>query len=244
MNRIAIMQPYTFPYIGYFQLIMAVDRFVFFDDVQFIRRGYINKNAILSNHQASSFTIPVQKASRDTAINEVQIHPEMYTNWRTKFFKSIQASYGRAPEFEKVYPLVEKVFQQTHSSISDLARTSIIETCTYLDLQKEFLKSSAINYDRSGNGEEKIISISKELRADTYINAQNGKSLYSEPAFDREKINLRFIAPGLPVYKQYKEEFVNYLSIIDVLMFNSIPEVRSYLTNYKLETKEVPHDAK
>ena len=86
--KLAIMQPYIFPYLGYFQLLNSVDHFVFYDDVNFIKGGWVNRNQLLINNQNKFFTVPLKKIISFTPINEVEIHKKLYPNWRSKFYNS------------------------------------------------------------------------------------------------------------------------------------------------------------
>ncbi|MFW5701046.1 MAG: WbqC family protein, partial [Cyclobacteriaceae bacterium] len=124
--KLAIMQPYLFPYIGYFQLIHAVDKFVFYDDVDFIKQGWISRNNILLNNQFFTFTVPLVSISSNQKINRTEIHLHQYQNWRKKFFKTLNQAYKKAPFYKVVMPIIDEVFGAEHKYINDLARESII----------------------------------------------------------------------------------------------------------------------
>lgn len=235
MKRIAVMQPYTFPYFGYFQLIEAVDTFVFFDDVQYIRRGYINRNSILNQGKAYSFTIPVKKAPQKTKINEVKINIENYEKWVNNFFKTIKNCYKHAPFYENTLELLQLILNQNHTKIDSLAKTSVKKIASYLEMETNFVNSSDLPYERTGTGQEKVISICQLLKAADYVNPPGGKSLYDPDTFAKNGLQLNFIAPQLPDYNQFQQPHVSNLSIIDQLMFMSKEEVQNNLTKNNFE---------
>ena len=235
MKSIAVMQPYTFPYFGYFQLIEAVDTFVFFDDVQYIRRGYINRNSILNQGKAYSFTIPVKKAPQKTNINQVYINTENFQSWKSNFFKTIKNCYNQAPFYENTLKLLEKILNQNHTKIDSLAKRSIKKVANYLEIETNFINSSDLSYERTGTGQEKVISICKLLKAADYVNPPGGKALYDTDTFAKNGLQLNFIEPLLPDYKQFQQPWVSNLSIIDQLMFMSKEEIQNNLTKNNLE---------
>nr|WKN36986.1 WbqC family protein [Tunicatimonas sp. TK19036] len=234
--RIAIMQPYFFPYIGYFHLISAADTFVFFDDVNFIKRGWINRNHILANNTVYRFTLPLNKPSQNKAINEVYLNIDH--KWRDNFLRTIEQAYKKAPYFTSVFPLIETIVVDNSKSqkISSVAIESIKSTLSYLNIRKVLKVSSEIDYNRENPGEEKIISICKTLGATHYINAIDGQDLYSKDKFSDCGLELSFVKTDAELkYQQFDySEFTANLSIIDVLMFNSKESVIQMLTQYRL----------
>ena len=233
--KLAVMQPYIFPYIGYFQLIRAVDAFVFYDDVNFIKQGWINRNQILTNGQANLFTIPLKKASSFNLINETLINESLFVKWKKKFLRKIEQSYAKAPFFEEYYPIVCKVINCSTQTISEMAILSVKETSTYLNLDVNFEVSSnkfpeLQNFERT----ERLIEMCSKLKLTTYINPIGGAELYNKKDFREKGINLLFLQPKLENYTQFDNEFIKGLSIIDVLMFNSPESVRNMLLNFEL----------
>ncbi len=233
--KLAVMQPYIFPYLGYYQLVNAVDLFVFFDDVNYIKKGWINKNNILVNDTAYKFTLPIKDISQNKAINEVELFD--YKNWREKFLKTIRFSYKKSPYFAQGFEIVSKILEQPHNYISDVAECSIIEIAKYLNLNTKFEKSSNINYLRTAeSGEEKILDICGNCNASVYINPINGKDLYNGENFKKQNITLNFINMDQISYNQFSNEnFVPSLSIIDVLMFNDVKTIQLQLNKYILK---------
>ena len=233
-NSVAIMQPYLFPYIGYFKLIHAVDKFVFYDDVNFIKGGWIHRNKLLVNNKENLFTIPLTKPSSFIKIKDTKLNTKIYKIWVLKFYKTLQQSYSRAPFYNEVLQILDKVFKEDVSNnIGDFASKSILEVCNYLDFKKKWYYSSKNFNDTQDIGRtERLIHMSKLLNCDTYINTIGGERLYSIDDFLKENLTLKFLSIKQDVYKQFSNEFIPNLSIIDVLMFNSKDQVKKLLTNY------------
>ncbi len=230
--KIAVMQPYFFPYIGYWQLINSVDKFVILDDVNYIKRGYINSNYILVNGQKYKFTLSVEKASQNKLINETKLF--FPVSERQSFMKTISLAYKKSPFFDEVYQMLEKIVMSDERDLTTLIRTSLEIILEYLGLNKEILLSSAIKKDAGLRAERRIIEINKRLEADVYINAIGGQSLYSKEDFNLEGIELKFLKMRPITYKQLSNSFVENLSFIDVLMNNSIEEIVWMLEQYDL----------
>lgn len=234
MATIAIMQPYIFPYIGYFQMIHAVDKFVFYDDVNFIKKGWINRNKILVNGKEFMFTVPLQKVSQNNLILESYIKKENYIEWKDKFLSTLKLNYKKAPYFKDVFLLVETVLNSEAANISQLAIDSVVTVSNYLGLQTEFITASEAYQNKGLVRQERLISICKHENAKHYINALGGKELYDKQDFLKAGVQLNFIK-SLPItYKQFNNEFVPWLSIIDVLMFNSKDKILKMFENYEL----------
>lgn len=232
--KTAIMQPYIFPYIGYFQMIGAVDFFVFYDDVHFINRGWINRNRILVNGKPTYITITLKEASQNKLINEISIFEEQ--KCFPKILKTIEQNYKKAPHFEVVYNLIKKIFDKKYENIGLLAAESVKEVCNYLDLKTKFSYSSEKFLNTKDNERaDRLIKITKSLGSDTIINAIGGQALYDKIEFKEKGIDLFFIKTEEFSYPQLSvEEFQPHLSIIDVLMHNSKEEVKKLLSKYQL----------
>jgi len=212
LKKIAIMQPYLFPYIGYFQLVNAVDTFVFYDDVNFIKAGWINRNNILINGKRKLITVPCKKISQ------------------------IELAYKKALYFNEVFPLIYNLLSAYNKpTISELAIDSVLLAANYLNLKPDFKKSSK-DFPNSSKlkKDNRLIEISKLAGAGIYVNPIGGVELYSKKKFKEEGITLNFVESGLINYKQYENEFVPNLSIIDVMMFNSPQQIKEMLNQYKL----------
>lgn len=228
------MQPYFMPYIGYFQLVNAVDTFIFYDDVNFIRRGWINRNTILVNNDAYLFSIPLSKASQNSKIQDVLINLNSFSEWKKNFFRTLEFNYKNAPYYENTKKLLQNILSDSTTHISQLACKSIVEISRYLGCKTEFKISSSLNIAPNLKASDRILNICTKTNAKTYINPIGGQELYSKNIFLQQGINLLFIKSSASTYKQFSNNFIPNLSIIDVLMFNSPAEVSTLLSNYKL----------
>lgn len=231
--RIAVMQPYLFPYIGYFQLIQDVDKFVVYDDVQYIKGGWINRNKILVNHQEYMFTFSVQEAEMKAKINERFLSTKFLYE-KDKFIKTIIQNYKKAPYFEDSFNLILEILTTEERNLSAFIYRSIQKINVYLGIDTEVIRSSILPYTNFLSKEEKLIDIVKRLNGNIYINSIGGIKLYSKENFKREGIDIYFLNPKPLLYFQYQEPFIPNLSVIDALMFNSKEELRELLKNYEL----------
>ena len=233
-RRVAIMQPYIFPYIGYFHLIHASSIFVFYDDVTYIKGGWINRNRIINQNQALLFTIPVSKISSYKLINETS--PEIDTKWNSKFHKQLVQSYKKAPFFKNGIEPIMSVFSKQYVDITDLAIESISVIYSYLGIEFTYTKSSGSFPETRGMEKaDRLIAITKTLECKNYVNAIGGKELYSKKHFLNEGINLSFVKSNPIEYPQYSDYFVPLLSIIDIIMFCSKEQTIDFLSEYSLE---------
>jgi hypothetical protein len=230
--RLAIMQPYLFPYIGYFQLVNAVDKFVAYDDVTFIKQGWINRNNILLNGKAFMFTVPLVSASSNTLIYDTRISEK--SDWRSKFLKTVVQAYKKAPLFEPTYALLESIINQQTEYISALATHSLKKISTYLGIPTEIQDSSREYGNNEFAAQDRIIDICKREKADHYVNPSGGKELYDTQVFREHGIQLNFINTPKMQYTQFSGEFVPWLSIIDVLMFNNPEAAKELVDSYEL----------
>lgn len=233
--KLGIMQPYFFPYIGYFQLINAVDTFVFYDDVNYIKQGWVNRNRIIGTNGPIMFTIPLSKVSSFKHINKTEINVHLFHMWKKKFLKTLDQTYSKAPYFDKVFDLVNKTLQSENKLVSNLAISSIENISEYLDMKVDYKLSSKeygslAELDRT----ERLVTICQANGATQYINSIGGKELYYKKEFAKKGIELSFLKEQIIPYKQFDKEFIPGLSIIDVLMFNSKADIQDMLKNYKL----------
>ncbi|CCY29907.1 WbqC family protein [Roseburia inulinivorans] len=233
--KIAIMQPYLFPYIGYFSLIKNTDYFVFFDTPQYIRKGWINRNRILStNGDVTYFTVPIQKADRNTPINKSVISYNY--DWKVKILGQLNI-YKKAPNYDKVINLVNDVFNTDTMLISDLAIKSIVKTCEYLDIDIKYDIFSKMNLalPEVKEPDEWALYITKELGYNTYINPPGGMSFFNREKYQINDVDLQFLVQEIIPYRQNREVFIPALSMIDVMMFCSCNEINEMLCEYKIE---------
>lgn len=232
MRQIAIMQPYIFPYIGYFQLIQAVDKFVFYNDVNFIKKGWIHRNRILLNGKEFLFTIPCAGISQNKKICETKL--AMDYKEKNKFLLTVSQSYKRAPNFEKVYPLIERVINKDFQHIDDLAMESVKQVCQLLGIKTELTESKNQYNNEELRKADRLIDICNKEKILSYINPVGGQEIYTKEYFLDRGITIRFMKPNPISYPQFEGEFVPWLSIIDVLMFNAHEKITAYLRNFEL----------
>jgi len=230
------MQPYLFPYIGYFQLLRAVDRFVVYDDVTFIKQGWIHRNRVLINGAPAFFGVPIKNASSFTLIRDTQIDddPQQRTRWRDKLLKTCDNAYRRAPQFNRVFPLVEHVLSCQTTKMVDVALASVKAVASFLEIQTSFVESSTSYGNAHLKGEERVLAICGAEGASEYVNLPGGRELYSAAQFAAQGVKLSFLEPHAIEYRQFGEPFVPSLSIIDVLMFNPVDRIRGFLDAYDL----------
>ena len=230
--RVAIMQPYFLPYIGYFQLIAAVDMFVVYDNIKYTKKGWINRNRMLLNGTDVKFSLPLKQDS--DALNVVERELAADFN-RDKLLNRFSGAYARAPYFALTFPLLERIVRDEEQNLFEFIHRSLVETCNYLGIGTKICKSSEINVDHELKAQDKVIALSRALAADCYINAIGGTDLYDRDAFRAQGIKLQFLRAKPFEYAQFGAPFVACLSIVDVMMFNSPEQVRAAVRDgYKL----------
>ena len=229
--KLAIMQPYFMPYIGYFQLINAEDVFVVYDNIQFTKKGWFHRNRILVNGRDKMFSVPLKKDS-DYLDMAQRVLADSFDIESKRMIRRIKASYQKAPYCKEVMPLVEECFQRGSGNLFDFIHTSLKLLTQFLQIDTKIIISSSIDIDHTLKSQDKVLAICKKLNADIYINAIGGQDLYVAEAFRNKGIELRFIKTKPVEYKQFDNEFVPWLSIIDVMMFNSKKRIKEYLHDY------------
>lgn len=223
------MQPYILPYIGYWQLISAVDKFIIYDDVKYINKGYINRNSILLNGQPYRFTIQLRGASQNKLINEIEIGDNLH-----KIMQTIEQAYRKATYYSAVIPLLFEIFSNNDKNLSRFIGKSIEIVCKYLDIRTKIIYSSNIKKNNALTGQEKIIDINKLEGSNMYINPIGGQKLYDRKIFENAGIDLKFLLMDKIQYGQNTNVFIENLSIIDVLMHAPKYEIIEMLGNYSL----------
>lgn len=230
--KLAIMQPYFLPYIGYFQLIAAVDIFVVYDNIKYTKKGWINRNRMLLNGVDAIFSLPLKKNA--DSLNVVQ--RELSNDFdRKRLLNQFKGAYSRAPYFAQTFPLLERIVQCEEVNLFRYIHHSIVEMCAHLDIATEIRISSEIPSDYKLKTQERVIALCQALGASTYINAIGGTELYSKWYFQENIINLKFIKSIPFEYAQFGNQFMPWLSIIDVLMFNPLSEISGkFIKNFDL----------
>lgn len=232
MKKLAVMQPYWWPYLGYFQLINQVDEFIVYDDVNFIKRGWVNRNRVLVNGQATMITLPVKKASQNVLIKDLELGAD--NKWLDKFYKTLELAYKKAPYFEDVMHQVIRPFTLDHKGLVEAQLQGITLVCAYLSLPFNYKLSSGAYTNQNLHGQDRILDICLKEKAQHYINPIGGQDLYDKAKFSQVGLGLSFIQMNEHHYKQGKHPFVAGLSIIDVLMFNSVEDSQALLQQFTL----------
>jgi hypothetical protein len=228
--RLAIMQPYFLPYLGYFQLIAAVDKFIIYDNIKYTKKGWFNRNRMLLNGSDAIFSLPLKKDSDCLQVVERELSGNFE---RTKLLNQFRGAYSRAPQFDSTYKVLDRIVRFEDDNLFRYIHHSIMRLCEHLDIKTEIKISSEIDIDHELKGQEKVLAICKVLGAETYINTIGGVELYAKEDFHVHGIDLQFIKARPLKYAQFGAAFVPWLSIADVLMFNPLNSVRACINeNY------------
>ncbi len=222
------MQPYLFPYIGYFQLMNAVDEFIVYDNIQFTKKGWINRNRILVNGTDSYITLPLKKDSDYLDVKDRYLSDD-WKNESKKMLNRITECYRKAPYFESVFPLIEKSLLFDDNQLFNFIFNSLNLTKDFLDIKTSFVISSTIPINHQYKSTEKVIALCKNQNATTYINPIGGVELYNKEEFKKEGLELKFIKANEIIYPQFENDFIPYLSIIDVMMFLSKENIKKLI---------------
>lgn len=229
IKRVAIMQPYFLPYLGYWQLMKSVDKFVVYDDIQFTKKGWIHRNRYLNGDKSQFFTLPLKKDSDYLNILERNLSSCWHIE-REKLYRKLKSAYQKAPFFQEVFPLVEDCLFFRSINLFDFIFNSILRIKDILDINTKLLVSSQMG-DTSGlKGKDRILKICEELEATEYVNPIGGKELYRKEDFSILGVDLKFHHMHQVIYNQFGNEFIPNLSILDVLMFRGIRETKNLLS--------------
>lgn len=228
--KLGIMQPYFMPYIGYFQLMKAVDKYIVYDDVNYIKGGWVSRNNILVNGEKKLFTISLKGASPNKFFNEIEIGDDF-----RKLMKTLQINYSKASHYRETMNLLEKIISYPDKQLALFIANSFREILSYLSIDTEIILSSDLQKDCSLKGKDKVLHICDILNADTYYNAIGGQDLYDKEEFMNKGIKLYFLETQIEEYPQSSQNFIPFLSIIDVLMNNSVEEINLLLDTYLLK---------
>jgi hypothetical protein len=221
--RLAIMQPYFLPYIGYFQLIAAVDLFVVYDRIKYTKKGWINRNRMLVNGADAMFSLPLKKDHDALDVVDRALAADFD---RARLCQQIRGAYGRAPCFTETFALVEQIVQHPDNNLFGYVHHSLLALCRHLGIATEIRVSSTVAIPAYAKGQDKVLALCGALGASTYRNAIGGLELYNGQDFQRAGIELQFIRARPWEYPQFGQPFVPWLSILDVLMFNPLEQVR------------------
>lgn len=230
-KKIGIMQPYFFPYLGYWQLINAVDEYVIYDNIQYTKKGWINRNRFLQNGKDELFSVNLQKASDYLDVKDRYISDVFDRN---NLISKLKNSYKKAPFYEEHFPIIQDIIKFEDNNLFNYINNSIKKIHSFFGMESKIIISSSLDIDHSLKGQEKVLAIVKKLNGSNYINAIGGQELYSKESFEEEGIKLNFIKTNEIMYPQFNNEFIPNLSIIDVMMFNSKEQIKEMLNEYSL----------
>jgi hypothetical protein len=226
--KAAIMQPYFMPYIGYFQLIDAVDLFIIYDNIKYTKKGWINRNRILQNGKDVMVSLPLKAGSDTLQVCERELAADFAP---IKFLAQVQGAYRKAPHFEATFALLERCLATDARNLFQFLHQALTQTCAHLGIATEFRVSSSIAIDHGLAAQGKVIALCQAVGADQYINPIGGVDLYAHSAFAEAGIHLDFLRAKPFEYPQFGAPFVPWLSILDVLMFNPVDMVRDQIQN-------------
>lgn len=223
------MQPYFFPYVGYFQLIGAVDLFIVYDNIKYTKKGWINRNRMLQGGNDVMFSLPLRSDSDALDVRDRALAANFDPN---KLLNQLRGAYDRAPHFADVFPMVERAVRHDDSNLFGFLNYALACACGHLGLTTPMRASSGIDIDHGLKNQDKVIALSKAVGATAYVNAIGGLALYDRAAFRQQGLDLKFIRAKPFEYAQFGDSFVPWLSIIDVLMFNPLDTVRTTVSSH------------
>lgn len=230
--KLAIMQPYFMPYIGYFQLIASVDEFILYDNIKYTKKGWINRNRILQNGKDVTFSLPLKKGSDSLNVCERELAVDFSPD---KLLNQFKGAYNNAPYFKPTFLLLKEILLYGDQNLFGFLYNSILKTCEHLEINTELKISSDITIDHNLKSQDKVLAYCMAAGADSYINPIGGVDLYSKSTFSEKGIELNFIKSKLVEYQQFGGDFVPWLSIVDVLMFNSVDTIQTHIkTNHEI----------
>jgi hypothetical protein len=233
MKKIAIMQPYFLPYIGYFQLFKEVDEFVLYDKIKYTKKGWINRNRILTNNGIEYITLPLKKDSDFLMIYERELS-KTWDKDRIKMVNRLTNNYRKSPFFKEHFDIINECINQKEINLFDFIYGSIKIINNYLELKTPIIIYSDLGIDEKLKNKEKVIEVCKSLKSNEYINPIGGLNLYSKEEFLNNGIELKFLKVNELTYYQGQDTFSGSLSIADVLMFNSKEDIKTFLNRYSL----------
>lgn len=227
--KLAIMQPYFLPYIGYFQLIAASDLFIVYDNIKYTKKGWINRNRMLRNGEPATFSLPLQAGSDSLDVDQRLLAPDPH-----KWLAQLKEAYRRAPQFAATLPLLEAIAASPERNLFRFLHQALLATCAHLGIQTPVRVSSTVPVDHGLKSQDKVLALCAALGADTYVNPIGGTELYGREDFAAHGIDLRFLRARPLEYPQFGAQFgdspfVPWLSIVDVLMFNPLDTVRGWV---------------
>jgi hypothetical protein len=237
--KLAVMQPYFFPYSGYFSLIHSVDHFMFFDDVQYLRKSWMSRNRLLNIDKKEPYFIRPTLIKTDYKALLTSVKLDSNDKWKLKLLEQLNAYKNKAPFYQEVRTLIESIFQENCEYLSTFNIKSTVKICNALGFNTKFDKYTDYNFwfdEKPGEGDWGRV-IAKELNASHYINSPGGESFIMAEPFSKINMKLGFIQPELKAYNQMNGSFTPGLSIIDMLLFNGFKQTAALISEYKIKWK-------
>ena len=231
--KLALMQPYFFPYIGYFSLIKHCDRFVLFDTVQYIRDGWIQRNRVLKPAEGWQYiAVPVDRDSMLSRIREVRIRND--PDWKGRIFRQLEHYKKKAPFYREITALLDGALDTSETSIVRLNQRCLKACCDYLGIRRdmEVFSEKGITVDTPENRGEWGLTISRTLGVDEFINPHGGVEMFDLDKYRAAGISVTFTRNNLRPYDQRRQSFEPGLSIVDVLMFNDPAAANALIDDY------------
>lgn len=232
-KKVAIMQPYFLPYIGYFHLIKSVDEFIIYDNIQYTKKGWINRNRILVNGGDKIITLPLKKDSDYLEVKD-RFLADIWDKEKIKLLNLIQSSYKKSLFYNEIFPIIKSIIESPETNLFNFILNSLQVLNSYLDIDTKITISSNIDIDHTLKSKDKVIALCKKTNANTYINAIGGQELYNVKDFKDKNLELKFIKSDPLIYTQHKNDYIPWLSILDVLMFNGKQNTINYLNKFTL----------
>lgn len=232
-NRIAIMQPYFLPYLGYWQLMNCVDIFVVYDDVQFTKKGWIHRNRYLNNGSDKMFTLPIKKDSDYLDI----VDRRLSDSWdieKIKLKRKVEGAYSNSPYFQEAIAIFNECLDYEGANLFDFVFASIKIIKGYLGVNTQLLVSSEVGETKHLKGQQRVLEICRALGATEYVNPIGGYGLYDRNFFAQEGVELRFHKIGDVTYNQMQRGFLPNLSVLDILMFSGVGGVKKEMGNFEV----------
>jgi len=225
--KVAVMQPYFLPYLGYWQLLAESDRFVLLDEVNYIVRGWVNRNRIWVGGKENWMTVPLANASQNRLISHTVIVEG--GEWKEKLMRTVQGAYGRAPFFDQGRDLLAEILRGDERGLAAFLERSIRVVADRLGITTVIESSGSMPRDRNLVGEARILEICRYLEADTYLNLPGGKELYHPPSFESRNVGLRFLHSEWEHMELSSPSGVHNLSLLDLWMHNPIDSMKASL---------------
>jgi WbqC-like protein family len=230
--KVAIMQPYFVPYIGYFQLINYVDLFVVYDNIEYTKKGWFARNRILQSGESEMISLPIAKGPDDAFVVNRRLADSFHQKDKIKLKNKLQENYRKAPFFKETMQVVEEIWDCPATNLFDFIYSSLCITTKHLSINTPIKISSEIDIDHNLRAEQKVLAICENLGATAYVNPIGGVELYSAETFQQKNIELKFLKANNFGYAQFSgHDYVPFLSILDIMMFNDLEQIKHYLNH-------------